>query len=197
MSALLIPLVAAVAYLMTPQPRESVVLLPDADGKVGAVVIKTAAGEQVLDRAYAAVEVDARGAMNARSEDVASVKARYGAALDARPPRPVSFTVNFSAGSATELTAESLPVLEQLKSALATRPAPELTVIGHTDRVGKLEANDDLSAKRAAAVRDLLIAAGIKAQAMEVAGRGEREPMVATADEVAEVKNRRVEISIR
>ena len=38
---------------------------------------------------------------------------------------------------------------------------------------------------------------GIKAASMEVAGRGEREPVVATADEVAEARNRRVEISIR
>ncbi|MBK6638431.1 MAG: OmpA family protein [Rhodocyclaceae bacterium] len=92
---------------------------------------------------------------------------------------------------------ESAPVIAAIKAELSKRPAPEITVIGHTDRVGKLEGNDELSKRRAEAVRDILSGDGIKAASMEVAGRGEREPVVATADEVAEARNRRVEISIR
>jgi outer membrane protein OmpA-like peptidoglycan-associated protein len=70
-------------------------------------------------------------------------------------------------------------------------------VIGHTDRVGSVEHNDALSKKRAELVSGALTSAGIPAAQIEVAGRGEREPVVATADEVAEPRNRRVEISIR
>jgi outer membrane protein OmpA-like peptidoglycan-associated protein len=72
----------------------------------------------------------------------------------------------------------------------------EISVIGHTDRVGKLEANDALSLKRAEAVGEQLKAAGILAP-MEFAGRGEREPLIPTADEVPEPANRRVEINLR
>jgi outer membrane protein OmpA-like peptidoglycan-associated protein len=199
MDALIVPLIALIVYLLTPPPAptDHAVLLPEPDGKVGALVVKTAAGERVLDTAYAGLAVDSRGAMQAVQEDAASVRARYGAALDAQPPRAQSFTVHFVSGSATELAPESGPVLEALKSALAGRPAPEIMVIGHTDRVGKLEANDELSLKRAAGVRDLLVTAGIRAASLEVAGRGEREPLVPTADEVAEPRNRRVEISVR
>lgn len=199
MDALIVPLIALAAYFLTqtPPPPDRVVLLPDADGKVGALVVKSATGEQVLDTAYAGVAVDAKGAIAAAPETEATVRARYGAVLDARPPRPQSFTVYFVSGSATELTAESRQVFEQVKSALATRPAPEIEVIGHSDRVGKAEANDELSARRAATVRDQLEAAGIRAAAMAVSGRGEREPLVPTADEVAEPRNRRVEISVR
>lgn len=199
MDALIVPLVVLIGYLLTPAPTptDHAVLLPEPDGKGGALVVKTAAGERVLDTAYAGVAVDSRGAIAAVQEDAASVRARYGAALDAQPPRAQSFTVYFVAGSATELTPESGPAFDALKSALAGRPAPELTVIGHTDRVGKLEANDELSLKRAATVRDQLVAAGIRAASLEVAGRGEREPLVPTADEVAEPRNRRVEISVR
>ena len=46
-------------------------------------------------------------------------------------------------------------------------------------------------------MRDLLVAAGVPAESVSVAGRGEREPVVATADEVAEARNRRVEIKLR
>lgn len=198
MDALIVPLIALSAYLLTPPPpQDRILLLPDADGKVGAVVVKSASGEKVLDTAYTGVAVDARGAMADAAESEASVKARYGVALDARPPRPQSFTVYFVSGSATELAPESKLVFEQVKSALATRPAPEITVIGHTDSVGKLESNDVLSSGRAATVRDQLRAAGIHAASMEVSGRGERELLVQTADEVGEPRNRRVEISVR
>ena len=47
------------------------------------------------------------------------------------------------------------------------------------------------------AVRDVLVRSGVKAHSIEAAGRGEREPAVPTADEVAETRNRRVEIQIR
>ena len=70
-------------------------------------------------------------------------------------------------------------------------------VIGHTDSVGGLEANDKLSRLRAETVRDILIAAGVPENKIEIAGRGEREPLVKTANEVAEAQNRRVEISVR
>lgn len=175
---------------------DRIVLLPGPDGKTGAVVVRSAAGEVVLDTAYAGVESSANGLVPLKI-DVVSVQRRYGATLAAQAPRPVSFTVHFMTGSSTELTAESQRVLAQIKTLLATHPAPEIMVIGHTDRVGKAEANDALSLKRAEAVRDILLAAGIRAATLEVAGRGEREPWVATADEVAEAANRRVEIGVR
>ena len=163
-----------------------VVLLPGPDGKVGAVIVETQMGAQVLDKAYAGVVVGQQGSLTARQETAASVNQRYGAALQAQPMRPVSYTVQFAFGSATELTPESFAVIEEVKADLATRPAPEITVIGHTDRVGTNET-----------VRNILLAAGLKAVRIESAGRGMREPLVPTADQVAEARNRRVEISIR
>jgi outer membrane protein OmpA-like peptidoglycan-associated protein len=43
----------------------------------------------------------------------------------------------------------------------------------------------------------MLIQIGIPKDAIEVVGRGEREPLVRTADGVSEEKNRRVEIKLR
>ena len=70
-------------------------------------------------------------------------------------------------------------------------------VIGHTDRVGAVPYHDTLSLRRAERVRDELVKVGIAAERIRVAGRGEREPLVATPDEVAEPRNRRVEITVR
>ena len=74
---------------------------------------------------------------------------------------------------------------------------PEITVIGHTDRTGSREANFQLSLERAAAVRDILLSGGIPADIIQIIGRGEIEPAVMTEDNVAESRNRRVEITVR
>jgi outer membrane protein OmpA-like peptidoglycan-associated protein len=70
-------------------------------------------------------------------------------------------------------------------------------VTGHTDRVGTVESNDALSLRRARLIRDRLLSVGVAAERVEAVGRGEREPLVPTADEVPEPKNRRVEIRVR
>lgn len=201
MDLIALPLAALLAWFAAQSAtQERVVLLPEANGKVGAIVVKTAQGEQLLDTAYASVRVDRGGRLHRDDAQsaAAATQERYAATLAARPPPPRSFTVYFETGSATEFAAgPSRAVLEELKAFLATHPAPEITVIGHTDRVGTLAFNDQLSLQRAQTVHRLLVEIGIQATSMDVAGRGEREPLVPTADEVPEERNRRVEISVR
>jgi outer membrane protein OmpA-like peptidoglycan-associated protein len=180
----------------TPAPQERVVLLPERDGRASAVSVRTARGEAILERPYAAVDVLADGTVARTDESTASVQSRFGEALAAQPPPPVSFIVYFVFDT-DELTPASRAQFDRIKAELATRPAPEIVVIGHTDRVGSVPYNDDLSLKRAQTVRAALIEADIGPGGIEVAGRGEREPAVATEDEVREERNRRVEITVR
>ena len=182
----------------TPAPavRERVVLLPDTDGRVGQVTVSTPSATATLDRAYAVADVLSDGQVVRGEASAEAVRQRFAAALAAQPPQPVSFNV-FFVFDKDELTPESTVQFERIKAELVSRPAPEIVVIGHTDRVGALEYNDALSLKRAEMVRLALARAGVAHAQMEVAGRGEREPLVATADEVAEPRNRRVEITVR
>jgi outer membrane protein OmpA-like peptidoglycan-associated protein len=198
MDLVVVPLITILGYLVFQDPpQDHVTLLPDSNGKVGAVIIKTAKGEQLLQTAYASAEISNRGHISIKQVEAGDVHERYKLTLAALPAKPASFTVYFVSGSDKELTPESVPVLEQLKAALASRPAPEIMVIGHTDRVGKLEDNDALSVRRASNVRDILVGVGVQGTTIDIAGRGERETLVPTADEIAEEKNRRVEISVR
>ena len=57
--------------------------------------------------------------------------------------------------------------------------------------------NDDLSLQRAERVRELLAKSGIDAGKITVSARGEREPLIPTADDVPEPRNRRVEVNVR
>ena len=84
-------------------------------------------------------------------------------------------------------------MLEELRR----RPAPDIVVVGHTDRVGNVETNDELSLARAERVKSDLVGQGLPAERISVAGRGERDPIVPTDDGVDEPLNRRVEIDVR
>ena len=80
---------------------------------------------------------------------------------------------------------------------LKGRPLPDIVVIGHTDTVGTFTYNDRLSLARAERVRDMMVALGIPASRIQVAGRGKRELVVQTDENVSEARNRRVEINVR
>ncbi|MDH4390629.1 MAG: OmpA family protein [Aquabacterium sp.] len=174
---------------------DRVILLPQRDGSLSAVEVTAGTQRLLLTQPYATAELRA-GALQAATTSADAVRDVYGAMLAQQPARPQRFTVQFEPNG-NRLAAGADAVLAEMRSALAALPAAEVVITGHTDRVGSVEANDRLSLARAEAVRDLLMAAGLARNAVTVAGRGEREPVVPTADEVAEARNRRVEIKIR
>lgn len=182
--------------LLSACASERVILLPSADGRPSSVVVRDRSGEIVLDKPYAATERRS-GRITGYQSSAEEVRERFADALAALPLPAMSYTVYFMESSSDTLTPESLQEFEKVKTDLAARKAGEIRVIGHTDRVGSENSNDAFSLKRAATVRDLLINAGIRPALIDVAGRGEREPLVPTEDEIAEGKNRRVEISVR
>jgi len=189
------PLLAVAVLLAAGCASERVVLLPSSDGRPGAVVVRDAGGEIRLDRPYAATarRVGSNETYQASPEHV---EERFGAALAAQPMRPKSYILYFEVGS-NQLTAESQAEFAKLRSEVGERAAAEVMVIGHTDTVGNAQGNDALSLKRAESVRDLLVEAGVAGEKVEAVGRGERELLVPTADEIDEPKNRRVEINLR
>ncbi len=179
-----------------PKSREFVVLVPDHDGKVGAVVVTSAQGKSTLDKPYTAARYEDGGKVETAPVAQEEVRKTFAIAIAARPARPVSFLLYFQEGT-DEYTAESKDAFEKVFAEIARRKAAEVAVIGHTDTVGKTEFNDALSLRRAVRVRKDFVDRGIPTHAVNVAGRGEREPIVPTADEVNEPRNRRVEINVR
>lgn len=192
---------------LPPQPRpahletqitrnDQVILLPAADGAVGAVVVRQDDVEIVLDKAYDSAVIEGPGQVRQLIREPGATKEKFAATLAALPPKPASFLLYFVKGK-DELTAESKKALEDMFAELAKRPAAEISVIGHTDTVGSNQFNDKLSLQRAKRVRQLLTARGVPLGSIATAGRGERELLVATRDSVYEPRNRRVEINVR
>ncbi len=184
------------APVAKPTRDDLVVLLPDQDGKTGALSVTHAGTERVLDTPRASAKITEEGRIETGTATPEEVQQAFGAALAAQPPRPAAFLLYFLEGK-DELTPDSQVELQRILAEIARRPSPEIVVIGHTDRVGTVPFNDALSLRRAQKVREDLVKLGIPADRIQVAGRGEREPLVPTEDEVAEPKNRRVEISVR
>jgi outer membrane protein OmpA-like peptidoglycan-associated protein len=178
---------------------DRIILLPGVgDRPTGAVTVKPKKAESketVLSEAYAEAGVAGDAVKTSRSSP-AQVQADFGKLLAQQPLRAVQWVLYFEQGGSA-LTPDSTKALEQLLAAVSKYPAGDVVVTGHTDRVGSEADNDRLSLERATAMRARLVAAGLAAERVTVVGRGEREPLVPTPDEVSEARNRRVEIKLR
>ena len=177
-------------------PATRVTLLPQSSGKASAVEVTTSQGTQRIDQPYQVAEVGRSGNLSLDVTTAEAVRKRHPRLLALQPLAPERFTLEFDPGSST-LTADSLSRLEAVIRNAQSRAGGEIIVTGHTDRQGTLEANDALSLERAQAVRALLIERGFNAERIEAVGRGEREPLVPTDDEVDEPRNRRADIEVR
>jgi outer membrane protein OmpA-like peptidoglycan-associated protein len=188
--------VALAALLSACAPATRVTLLPQADGTPSAVDVTTGQGTQRISKPYQVANVSTRGALSVDTTTADRVRETYPELVALQPPAPERFTLEFEPGT-SQLTADSQAQLSTVVARAQARAGGEIVVTGHTDRQGAVEANDRLSLQRAQAVRALLIERGFKADLIEAVGRGEREPVVPTDDEVAEPRNRRAELLVR
>ncbi len=187
---------AFVALLSACAPATRITLLPQPGGVPSAVVVSTSQGVQVLAQPYTVAEVSRSGNISPETTTAEAVRERHPQLLALQPPAPQRFVLQFEPGSSL-LTPESQAQLPEVIARAQARAGGEIVITGHTDRQGSLEANDRLSLERAQAVRALLIERGFAAERIEAVGRGEREPVVPTADEVVEPRNRRAEVLVR
>ena len=189
-------LAPALLTLAACAPATRVVLLPQEGVPTAAVEVQSQSTHVVLAKPYQVAEVRERGEVEQKQTDASDVQKRYGQLLSVQPAAEQRFTLLFMPGGA-QLTPESSAELADVLARATERPGGEVIIIGHTDRVGSVESNDTLSLQRAQAVRQLVIDRGFDPNRVEAVGRGEREPVVQTADEVEEPKNRRAEIVVR
>jgi outer membrane protein OmpA-like peptidoglycan-associated protein len=181
-----------------PTGRDQVVLLPDAEsGTTGHATVSSGSGTVELTEARQSTTIstgEAPTPVVLMSE--ADVRRLFGAALAALPPAPTRFTLFYKFDS-DELTDESSALVPKILQAVKERPFPDVIVIGHTDTIGTPTSNYALGMRRAVAVRSLLVEAGLDSSFVEVTSHGESDLFVPTADNVAEPRNRRVEITVR
>jgi outer membrane protein OmpA-like peptidoglycan-associated protein len=101
--------------------------------------------------------------------------------------------VLFKTGSA-ELLAGARERLAKVSGIVIAHPGLHLEVEGHTDSVGSDEYNQQLSERRAGAVRDYLVQQGISGDGIVARGLGKTQPVATNDTAEGRQQNRRVEL---
>ncbi len=101
--------------------------------------------------------------------------------------------VLFATGQAT-LTQPGMANLRKLADVLSQNPERTVLVEGFTDSVGSDASNQQLSERRAAAVRSALLSMGVAAERVAMKGYGEQYPVASNDNASNRQLNRRVEI---
>ncbi|WP_347987034.1 OmpA family protein [Methylomonas sp. AM2-LC] len=176
----------------------TVVLVPDPGGKVGQVSVTTQGGTTLLSKTNESTQLTI--AEEAPSQPVVlseqDIQKQFAGILSKEPKPPQHFSLYFSTGS-SDISTEAKSQIETIVAAIQSRHSCDLSVIGHSDRVGDNESNRGISLQRAEMVSKTLIANGISSQCMDIRYYGENDPAVPTDDNVPEARNRRVEVEIR
>jgi OOP family OmpA-OmpF porin len=178
-------------------PANVVVLLPDENGTVGKVAVHEGGTNAELTKPLATVNAGSEASLHdVFTAERSDVDSEFAGALEATPRAPLVFLLYFQTGS-TELDPRSRGDLAAATAAAKGTSNDDLSVIGHADATGSDAYNSALSLKRAQIVRDALVAAGVPSEVIEIAYHGANNPLVPTPRGVPELRNRRVEVTIR
>jgi len=109
--------------------------------------------------------------------------------------RDYASKVQFATGK-SELTEESLRVLDNVKAIMDEYPNAKFHIEGHTDSTGSEQINERISEERARAVKDYLVAAGIDEFRLSSKGYGESRPIADNKTREGRKQNRRTEIKV-
>jgi len=99
--------------------------------------------------------------------------------------------------NSTEINARGHMMLQTVADVVKADDKVRIDIVGKTDRVGSAAANARLSQRRANLVRDALIALSVPPSRINTYWAGEGMQEVATADNIAEQRNRVVDISVQ
>lgn len=115
---------------------------------------------------------------------------------EAQDQAPQSLVLYFDTGSAT-VRPSDIPVLDQAARLYRDGNPIIMVLTGGADAVGPPELNLRISQQRTASVLRGLVARGLPAERFQLLAKGESEPAVPAAADVAEQQNRRAEIRWR
>lgn len=194
-SLALILAVLGLAGCASKPPSSYVVLLANDDGSIGKVQVSGRDGTTLLEKNREGTVIgDPSGKTFVVSEE--SMAKDFGAAMAASPQKPRSFLLHFETGGA-KLTRESAASIPEILGEIGRRPAPDISIVGHTDTVGSDEENGRLGLTRARSVAGLIDGAKLPTVKISIESHGEKNLLVATPDNTAEPRNRRVEVTVR
>lgn len=195
----LVVLISVLQFVLTGCASKSalVVLVPDPDGKTGRITVANEAGTVELSSPRQGTSIKGSNDAPAKPVDIeqAMIESIFSPALSMQPKSPAHFTLYFAKDAS--LTEESEQLLSEILLSIQERSSTDITIVGHTDTVGSREFNLALSRERAGAVKEILVKKGVAADTIATTSHGKENPLIPTADNVNEPKNRRAEVVVR
>ena len=187
-----------VLFLTGCSTRSMVVLIPDPDGNVGQLVVTSEGGQQILNQKNQSVRITDRKTAPGKVTTLSAeeIHSTFSDRLIAQPLPPATFILYFLPDS-NELTDESKAALPQIFQTIQKRGSTDIVISGHTDTVGTRDYNYKLALERAQVTSEILSANGAVPANITITSHGEGNPLIKTADDVAEPRNRRVEVVIK
>jgi OOP family OmpA-OmpF porin len=113
------------------------------------------------------------------------------------PPPPSKAWMVFFDTNSTTLSQQSAMTVTEAANVAKSTPNSRVAVTGFTDTDGSPAYNQQLSLRRANAVKNALVSNGIAPQAVTVNGSGEAGLLIETPDQTKNEKNRRVQIVVQ
>ena len=104
--------------------------------------------------------------------------------------------IRFESGKA-DIVADSVGLLDRLVETALRCPNATIEIAGHTDGDGEENANQALSERRAQAVTDYLVKAGLPANRFTPIGYGATQPVAGNDTEEGKAQNRRIDFVVK
>ncbi|MBI2393192.1 MAG: OmpA family protein [Deltaproteobacteria bacterium] len=167
--------------------------LGKASGELGKTKEELAAEKKKLEEEKAAriaAEKKAQEAKDALAKIMAVKEESRGTVIT------LSGSVLFASGE-YKLLPSAQESLNRVADALKNMAEHTFVIEGHTDNVGKDSVNQELSRKRAEAVRDYLVVRGVPADMIKAVGKGSAVPVADNKTAEGRANNRRVEIIVQ
>ena len=184
------------------QSKATVVLLNN-NKTHNAVIVSNNKGSQTLDKVGEFLEIQDKNRKLVQPKILSKeeLEKRFGDILAINIPQPKTYRIYFKKGT-LELTYSSQVLIDTIVNTIIKK-APSITdIIGHTDTVGSEEKNMEKSIRQAFYIEYILKKAIINTCtnaniSLRVKGYGETDLLIPTANNVAEERNRNVEIFIK
>jgi outer membrane protein OmpA-like peptidoglycan-associated protein len=111
-------------------------------------------------------------------------------------PKAFTFDRILFQSASTRLMNRSRHTVSELVEVLKAYPNVEARIEAHTDNMGDPRQNKALSEKRAAAIKQMLVSAGIAEARLKTEGVGEEKPIASNDTVEGRRRNRRVEVVV-
>ncbi|HHC11387.1 MAG TPA: OmpA family protein [Campylobacterales bacterium] len=177
---------------------KTTIVLGDNGKAHNAIIVSTDKGSVRLDKVGSFVDLSSKDKAPSKIKKMSKeeMQKRFQDVIASVPTKPLSYMLYFKSNS-LDLTEKSKKILNIALKSIQNRSPCMVDIIGHTDTMGSNEQNIKVSLKRAKYISSIIKKMNIKVEDLSTKGYGEEDLLVKTADNIAQEKNRAVEIFIK